>query len=93
MQPMPAMPHICGSTAVCTSAAATAASTTLPPARRMSAPASAASGCGGGDHSVGHGRGSSPVVGPDGTSGRAQASSARLYVTADPGIGRGPRTL
>ena len=42
---MPAMPHICGSTAVCTSAAPIAASTTLPPARNMSMPASTASGC------------------------------------------------
>src|SRR4051794_17060975 len=46
MHPMPAIPHICGSTTVCTSAAVTAASTTFPPPRSTSAPASAASGCG-----------------------------------------------
>jgi hypothetical protein len=42
--PMPAIPHICGSTTVCTSAAPTATSTILPRACRMSALASAASG-------------------------------------------------
>src|SRR3954447_16763996 len=46
MHPIPAIPHICGSTTVCTSAAVTAASTTFPPPCSMSAPASAASGCG-----------------------------------------------
>src|SRR3954469_11621454 len=40
------MPHISGSTTVCTKAAAMAASTALPPARIASMPASAASGCG-----------------------------------------------
>src|SRR5215831_6562040 len=44
--PKPAMPHMNGSTTPWTSAHAMAASTALPPALRMSAPASAASGCG-----------------------------------------------
>src|ERR1700687_1949153 len=44
--PKPATPHIIGSTTPCTSAQAIAASTALPPDLKMSAPASAASGCG-----------------------------------------------
>jgi hypothetical protein len=40
------MPHICGSTTVCTTAQAIAASTALPPRFKASAPASTASGCG-----------------------------------------------
>ena len=44
--PNPAIPHICGSTTVCTIAAAIAASTTFPPALKISSPASTASGCG-----------------------------------------------
>src|SRR5258707_15491390 len=46
MLPKPATPHIRGSMTPWTKAQASAASTALPPARRMSAPASAASGCG-----------------------------------------------
>src|SRR5262249_42871538 len=40
------MPHIRGSTTLCTSAVAMAASMALPPAARMSLPVSVASGCG-----------------------------------------------
>src|SRR5215472_898349 len=40
------MPHISGSTTVCTNAVAMAASIALPPAARISLPVSVASGCG-----------------------------------------------